>query len=918
MTAQANGTLPPAAREAVLRSLVGIGFDAGAVLRDYAFSIGQGQTAKADLLAFADPMHRTPADYAAISAAHRITGQEPQEQVDTLSKSGALFHLLHEAGAFQLWVSDFDPSRRQPLARPLGSTIAPDRLTEALGEYGADLTPERIVGVKQGREWFAHESLRGVAAQQMTLWVMDVNRPLLLSHFEAAVKRLQKAQDESGAWDDNDTTRMSVQLLGAVVLADTDVLGTAVRLNRGISLDRLWAEGHRWFPDYFQPIVPAARQAAEAALEILRAISYSGFQPEMLVDLYKEAYRKEQRRRLGRFDTPMYLTRAIWEHIPVEMLPPDQRLVCDMTSGWGSFLVAGYERLARLGDMRAASLSDHLIGNDVDLSAALLARFGLLISTGHDSWKVHREDALRWRWLDENRPTVIVGNPPFSGSRKEARVEEGASPAPDGRRARQEKAVAFFERAVDRLAPDGYLAMVMPLSFVASESGTSARERLYRECDLLDIWEVPNATFPDANVAPAVVFARKRVVPDHRKTLVSLRTVQAADMDRFRKSGAFTAVSALPAAELWREVPVEGATGRKKKVTHRMYYNLVLTTEEWAQVRSGCVNLSERAVIFPGCTRATHPGRVRPSDVVPYEVEYLHQFKKTVIAPLHISYDSAVRKRYPDEFEEPRLQFRALLGGPKVVINSTTNPSWGKRLTAAVERKGYYVSDKFWGMVPSEAGSRAGLTLEAIAAVLSWPVANGWIVGSLRHGKLPKPAIEQIPFPAALTADAISELTAAVRTIESVQAKSAAAAAAWTEIDRVLQEAYGIADPVLSRLRHVAAFSGKRAPVIDVPANRESQWLTEGIVEAVSAAGRSVTLWLNGFDELQTVPIQPHMPAWLLREGATFRTAVSDRAWQAGDLAVDPWLGRFDVGAYPYLDDDEVLDRLAAVAGGGR
>lgn len=913
MTVQVNGMLPQAAREVVLSALVGIGFDARAVLPDYAFSIGEGRTAKADLLAFADPMHRTPADYAAISAAHRIAGQEPWEQVDTLSKSGALFHLLHEAGAFQLWVSDYDASRKQPLARPLGGTIAPDRLAQALGDYGADLTPERIVGVKQGREWFAHESLRGVAAQQMTLWVMDVNRPLLLSHFEAAVKRLQKAQDESGAWDDNDTTRMSVQLLGAVVLADTDVLGTAVRLNRGISLERLWAEGHRWFPDYFQPIVPAARHAAEAALEILRAISYSGFQPEMLVDLYKEAYRKEQRRRLGRFDTPMYLTRAIWEHIPVETLPPDQRLVCDMTSGWGSFLVAGYERLARLGDMRAGSLSQHLIGNDLDLSAALLARFGLLISTGHDSWKVHGEDALRWRWLNENRPTIIVGNPPFSGSRKEVKEEDGTGRRPDGQRARQEKAVAFFERAIDRLAPDGYLAMVMPLSFVASESGTSAREHLYRECDLLDIWEVPNATFPDANVAPAVIFARKRVVPDYRKTLVSLRTVQAAHLDRFRETGAFTAVSALPAAELW-EIPAT----RKRKVTHQMYYNLVLTPEEWEKVRNVCVNLGDRAVIFPGCTKAKHPGRVQETDVAPYEVNYLHHFKKTVTAPLRISYNEAVRKRYPTEFERPRLQFRSLLSGPKVVINSTTNHSWGKRLTAAVERKGDYISDKFWGLVPSEAGISDGLTLEAIAAVLSWPVANGWIVGSLRHGKLPKRAIEQIPFPAALTSEAISELTAAVRTIEGLQAKSAASTAAWKGIDRVLQNAYGITDTVLSRLRYVAAFSGKSGPAVEVPANRESQWLTEGVVEAVSAADRSLTLWLNGFDELQTVPIQPHMPAWLLREGATFRTSVSDLAWQAGDLAGDPWLGRFDVGAYPYLDDDEVLDRLAGVAGGAQ
>jgi hypothetical protein len=916
MTPQASEVLPQVAREAVVSALVDIGFEPGAVLRDYVFSIGEGGTAKADLLAFADPMHRTPADYAAISAAHRIPGTDLRQQVGLLAQSGALFHLLHEAGAFQLWVSDFDPSRRQPLPRPLGGTIASDRLSEALADYGADLTPERIVGVKQGREWFAHESLRSVAGQQMTLWVMNVNRPLLVGHFEAAVKRLRVAQDESGAWDDNETTRMSVQLLGAAVLADTGALQDFVRLNRDLPLERLWVEGHQWFPDYFQPILPAARGAAEDALEILREISYSGFEPEMLVDLYKEAYRKEQRRRLGRFDTPMYLTRAIWEHIPIELFPPEQRLICDMTSGWGSFLVAGYERLARIGDMPARSLSQHLIGNDLDLSAALLARFGLLISTGHDSWKVYGEDALRWRWLDANRPTVIVGNPPFGGSRKEVKEDDVGSLLRVGERARHEKAVAFFERAIDRLAPDGYLAMVMPLSFVASESGTSARQRLYRECDLMDIWEVPNATFPDANVAPVVIFARKRCVPDRRGTLVSVRTVQAAHMTEFRKAGAFTAVSAVPVSDLWRDIPAEMTS--RKKVTHRIYYNLVLTPEEWAQVRSRCVDLGDLAVIFPGCTRAKHSGRVPPSDVAPYEVDYLHHFKKTVTDPLRISYQAAVRKCYPTEFERPRLQFRMLFDSPKVVINSTTNPSWGKRLTPSIERKGCYISDKFWGVVPSESGIRAGLTLEAIAAVLSWPVANGWIVGSLRHGKLPKPAIASIPFPAALTGEAISELTAAVRTIEAVQAKSAAAITAWLAIDRVLHEAYGISDAVLSRLRYAAAFSGKSGPAVEVPADPESQWLTEGIVEAVSAADRTITLWLNGFDELQTVSIQPHMPSWLLREGVPFRTSVSDQAWKARDLAADSRLGRFTVGPYAYLDDDQVLDRLAAVSGGER
>jgi hypothetical protein len=607
----------------------------------------------------------------------------------------------------------------------------------------------------------------------------------------------------------------------------------------------------------------------------------------------------------------MYLTRAVWEHIPVEMLPPEKRLVCDMTSGWGSFLIAGYERLARLGDMRASTLSKHLVGNDLDTSAALLARFGLLISTSHDSWRVDREDALSWRWLDQNRPSIIVGNPPFSGSRKAGNGEGGG--VQEGEKRRMEKAAAFFARAIDRLAPDGYLAMVMPLSFIAAEAGVAVRERLYRECDLMDIWEVPNAVFPDAAVAPAVVFARKRAVRDRHRTLVSVRTVQTAHLPEFRQTGSFTTVAALPADELWRDIPEGGSAG--KKVTHRMYYNLVLSPAEWAQLRSRCVDLAEQALIFPGCIQAKHPGRVRPSDVEPYEVNYLHRFPRTVTAPLRISYEEAERKQYPTEFEEPRLQFRTQLGEPKVIINSTTNPSWGRRLHAAVERRGYYISDKFWGVIPSQGSREAELTLEALAAVLSWPVANGWVVGSLRHGKIPKSAIDRIPVPAALSSAAVARLTEAVRIIEREPVENSAAAEAWGNIDDVLQEAYGISDAVLDRLWYVGAFSGKEGPSVETPRKPESEWLIEGMVEAVLPEERAVVLWLNGFDELQRVPIQPHMPAWLLREGTPFRTSVSEAAWQARDLAVDPRLGRFTVGPFSYLEDDEVLDRLAAAAG---
>src|SRR5882762_8419443 len=122
-------------------------------------------------------------------------------------------------------------------------------------------------------------------------------------------------------------------------------------------------------------------------------ISWNQCVPEMLASIYTAAFSKEQRKKLGRYDTPLYLTRRIWENIPVEYLSPQQRHVVDMTCGWGSFLIAGYERLAQLSDT-PSSLRSFLHGNDVDLFTSQLAGLGLLLSTSEDSWHVDHSDAL--------------------------------------------------------------------------------------------------------------------------------------------------------------------------------------------------------------------------------------------------------------------------------------------------------------------------------------------------------------------------------------------------------------------------------------------------------------------------------------------------------------------------------------------
>src|SRR5260370_5404361 len=133
----------------------------------------------------------------------------------------------------------------------------------------------------------------------------------------------------------------------------------------------------------------------------------------MLSDLYRAAYSKEEGRESGSYNPPLYLTRRIWKNIPVEYLPPQKRIVADMTCGWGSFLVAGHERLSNLNDMNSVILREQLHGNDNAPFTARLAGLGLLLSTSEDSWDIGSGDGLQWEWLNTYQPFIIVGNPPF-------------------------------------------------------------------------------------------------------------------------------------------------------------------------------------------------------------------------------------------------------------------------------------------------------------------------------------------------------------------------------------------------------------------------------------------------------------------------------------------------------------------------
>ena len=92
-------------------------------------------------------------------------------------------------------------------------------------------------------------------------------------------------------------------------------------------------------------------------------------------------------------------------------------------------------------------------------------------------------------------PSVVVGNPPFG------RAGRG-----------QQAANHFLSKALELLAPGGFLGMVMPGGFLKMrrQKGRAMRGHLLDTCELLEVWEQPLQTVGlTARQETCVVIARK-------------------------------------------------------------------------------------------------------------------------------------------------------------------------------------------------------------------------------------------------------------------------------------------------------------------------------------------------------------------------------------------------------------------------
>lgn len=792
----------------------------------------------------------------------------------------------------------------KPAPYALREPLRYDELESFFEQYQVDINPEKISAVKRGIAQFT--AFPQLNPLQLRLFTVDITRKVLAESFSGAVQLLRanlKVDDEEII------TELAVQLLGAIILAHKGRLGTEYQAT-GASFSSVFTQAAKMFPNYFsEPLIRKYWSAAELAYSLLQQASYSSFTPDMLDELYHRAYPSvEKRKKEGRFDTPLYLTRLILDNIPIEYIRPEDRLLADITCGWGSFLVAGYDRLSKMPDIDDGPLPlwRQIIGNDFENLTSRLAKLALLTASLNDSWQVTNQDALELQ-LNGRRPTIIVGNPKFYGDRK-AEKEATETDSVTGDSKRLQEADAFLRKAIDLLAPGGYLGMLMPQSFVIGDPSTETRKLLLEKCDVLELWDLPLTIFSgQASVSPMVIFAQKRHDPG--QLLDQPVRIRAAQNNTLQAINTFNSSSLAPSQNKWGKQSVKAKRTANAKVTHLMTYTTILSDQQWSEISDRCRKLTDVSDIIMGAIVGTkRPWADYPN---PKWVPWLSGAKDSLPFSFFVSYGSE-KIFYPNDLERPRKNKRYpkydkeyLLAGSKILLVSDPNPSWGKRAKVAIERLGYYPSNHFWVIAPKT----SEFSLEVLAAIISWDVSNAWIIEGFKYPWVRRLVLDNIPIPPLSPSD-MQTLENAVKDIETAAQNMERDEAAEQEIDGVLKHAYQLDDQTFKTLRMVMNWDNH--PEIQrptAPAPQTTLQVSGQVAGNINVTNQMLDLWFDGIPDTHTVPIVDAMPGWMLREGAGFEAEVSYQALLEQDWAKLKWWN-IRPKQYTYLSEPELLDRL--------
>ena len=405
---------------------------------------------------------------------------------------------------------------------------------------------------------------------------------------------------------------------------------------------------------------------------------------------------EDLRREWKLYPTPPDIAWEMVDTIPIEAVPEEKRLVWDGTCGTGTLMVVSMERLRQISDRyvkEPEQLTLSLMGNDREPLLADLSRIALDTALGKlqgPDWQIHTSDILETSLNSfKQRPTIIVGNPPF----------EARGPGAD-------LAIHIIERYLDILEPGGVLAVVLPRTILGAvgRHAVRFREKLIKGFELYELWELPQGFASNVSSEAGIICGRKRYRYEEQRSAVVWKFFEPS-----RRRPPLTDLVSSP--DVWL-----------RSNTRALESPLMLRLRSCLEGFPSLSNVigAERITVGIGLGAKGKDAVTKQKE--PETEPYLTG--RTNMAPFHIPWERNRRWIHyiSDKLHRARRQYEGLFQSRKVLVTrrSTGGSPWAVR--AAVDENRLYPSDDFVTISPEPS-----IKCEVVAALFNSPLISLWL-----------------------------------------------------------------------------------------------------------------------------------------------------------------------------------------------
>lgn len=486
--------------------------------------IGERGTFKADMVAYSSPL-RQDADTAVIG----VKGTENCKDIKFESDVAPFRSLATPVIIFTEYKKCYGVD--EPRVITVGLSKDKTRFNQSLKHSKLIPISRFKEYLRDKQEYFSPRLLQKAKLTPEQLTIFDITPDLIKQAIEITTKELVK-RFENGVKEiinkNDDHIKRSI-IDGAIKLLGARILRDRLRENWPLinGAKEFLSDAGNSLPGSGYFIVPAgiANKLDPLLDRLSSAFDFSQVSMDMVGKFYESAFvNKELRDQWGIHYTPSLLSKTLLNRMPIEELPPDNRILADPTCGSGSLLVAGYERLAEATylsvprETRHQHLVNSIFGNDKDKVAGDIAKMTLMLfhPPHKNNWKVTEEDAesdqFGKKWLSkiEVRPTIIVANPPFGG--------EGGSKSHSKKprvRNQRDRSALILKNCLDILADGGLLGIILTETVLSQKLVKPLRDRLIKECQILDQWDVPIGWFDNVK-RPAMAWVIRKTPPSSK------------------------------------------------------------------------------------------------------------------------------------------------------------------------------------------------------------------------------------------------------------------------------------------------------------------------------------------------------------------------------------------------------------------